>query len=106
MLCPGAHDGAVQRHRLCVIKDQEACCALMKEVYDEGGLLRHTGQMFYDDAESLRAYCESPQFGESYADDWFRRGPPAAEGRPLGARTALLGFDYADDPGNRGVEVN
>ena len=22
------------------IKDQEACCALMKEVYDEGGLLR------------------------------------------------------------------
>ena len=29
-----------------VIKDQEACCALMKEVYDEGrGLLRYTGQM-------------------------------------------------------------
>lgn len=91
-----------------VIKDQEACCALMKEVYDEGrGLLRYTGQMFYDDAESLRAYCESPQFGESYADDWFRRGPlKLLKDGSLGARTALLGFDYADDPGNRGVEVN
>ena len=91
-----------------VIKDQEACCSLMKEVYDEGkGLLRYTGQMFYDDVESLKGYCESPQFGESYADDWFRRGPlKLLKDGSLGARTAMLGFDYLDDPGNRGVEVN
>lgn len=91
-----------------VLKDQEACCAIMKEVYDEGrGLLRYTGQLMYQTPEELRAYCESSVFNESYADDWFRRGPlKMIKDGSLGARTALLRQDYRDDPGNRGVEVN
>lgn len=91
-----------------VLKSQEDCCAIIKEVYDEGrGLLRYTGQMMYNTPEELLNYCESPQFNESYAGDWFRRGPlKMIKDGSLGARTALLRRDYADNPGNRGVEVN
>lgn len=91
-----------------VIKDHEECCSLIKEVYDEGkGLLRYTGQMLYDDVETLKSYCESPAFNESYADDWFRRGPlKLLKDGSLGARTAMMRSSYFDDPGNYGVEVN
>ena len=91
-----------------VIKDHEECCDFMKEVYDEGrGLLRYTGQLMYNTLEELQAYCESPMLNESYANDWFRRGPlKMLKDGSLGARTAMMRFDYLDDPGNRGVEVN
>ena len=55
---------------------------------------------------------------EALLDEWFRRGPERTPGRmvrvgavklyadgALGSRGALLGADYADDPGNRGLAV-
>lgn len=91
-----------------VLKDHEACCNLIKEVYAEGkGKVRYTGQLFFDSTEQLRAYCEGPRFKESFADDWFNRGPlKILKDGSLGARTATMRGGYADDPTNHGVEVH
>ncbi len=91
-----------------VVRDQEECSALIKEVYDEGrALLRYTAQQFYYDTKSLESYCSGPFFNESYADDWYRRGPlKILKDGSLGSRTAMLREDYSDAPGVKGVEVN
>ena len=70
-------------------------------------LLRYRHQLTFRNAAEFKKYLESEAFARR------REGDPHVEFGPLklfkdgslGGRSALMRQDYADDPGNRGVEV-
>jgi predicted amidohydrolase YtcJ len=80
---------------------------LMKKICDEGNLLlRYRHQITFTDEKLLEGYLAGEKNDPWYADKPVTLGPlKLFKDGSLGARTALMRRDYADDPGNRGVEA-
>ncbi|MFA7502276.1 MAG: amidohydrolase [Anaerovoracaceae bacterium] len=90
-----------------IIKDRMEAYDLIKSMYEEGkGLLRHHCQVGCPTMDDLKSYVESPEFLEESYDGWFTVGPlKMFKDGSIGGRTATVRNEYADDPGNYGVEV-
>jgi predicted amidohydrolase YtcJ len=89
------------------ILDGPAAMALFRDVYGKGeGKLRYRHQICFNDLEAFRREVEHPSYAWGIENSgWLTVGPlKLFKDGSLGARTALLRRDYADDPGNRGLE--
>ena len=80
---------------------------VLKELHKEGFPLRYRGQVCFSTPEVFSEYISKGFFGEKYEEtDTFTLGAlKLFKDGSLGARTALLEGEYADDPGNSGIEA-
>ncbi|MCI2058486.1 MAG: amidohydrolase [Oscillibacter sp.] len=86
--------------------DGPAAFRMFRDVYEKGqGKLRYRHQVCFNDLDAFRKYLSEGEFTRKYApDSWLTIGPlKLFKDGSLGARTALMKHDYADDPGNRGL---
>lgn len=91
-----------------VLGDKDKYFKMFSKIYEEGkGLLRYHHQITFQSPEELKDYAENGELvkGKYPKDSWVTLGPlKLFKDGSLGARTAMLENDYADDPGNRGEE--
>ena len=91
-----------------VLGDKDKYFKMFCKIYEEGkGLLRYHHQITFQSPEELRNYAENGELvkGNYPEDSWITLGPlKLFKDGSLGARTAMLENDYADNPGNRGEE--
>lgn len=90
-----------------VIPNREVANKMIHSIYQEGkGLLRYHSQVGCPTLEDLKKYVASPEYLQSYFDNWLSIGPlKMFKDGSLGARTATMRHEYLDDPGNYGVET-
>lgn len=88
------------------LKDNNEGFKMLHEVYDSGeAVIRYRHQTCYNDYDAFKEYLEEGEFvnGTYKSDSLMKLGPlKLFKDGSLGARTALMRKDYADDPGNRG----
>ena len=91
-----------------VLGEKDKYFKMFCKIYEEGkGLLRYHHQITFQSPEELKEYAENGELvkGNYPEDSWVTLGPlKLFKDGSLGARTAMLENDYADDPGNRGEE--
>ena len=91
-----------------VLGEKDKYFKMFRKIYEEGkGLLRYHHQITFQSPEELKNYAENGELakGNYPEDSWVTLGPlKLFKDGSLGARTAMLENDYADDPGNRGEE--
>lgn len=91
-----------------VLGEKDKYFKMFCKIYEEGkGLLRYHHQITFQSPEELKKYAENGELvkGNYPEDSWVTLGPlKLFKDGSLGARTAMLENDYADDPGNRGEE--
>ncbi|WP_373077407.1 amidohydrolase [Fusobacterium varium] len=91
-----------------VLGDKDKYFKMFCKIYEEGkGLLRYHHQITFQSPEELKDYAENGELAKgNYPEgSWVTLGPlKLFKDGSLGARTAMLENDYADDPGNRGEE--
>lgn len=87
--------------------DGPAAFRMFHEVYAGGqGKLRYRHQVCFNDLKAFESCLSEGEFSKKQdPDSWLTVGPlKLFKDGSLGARTALMKNDYADDPGNRGLE--
>lgn len=87
--------------------DGPAAFKMFRDVYSSGkGKLRYRHQVCFNDLNSFDNYLNEGEFTNEYSpDSWLTIGPlKLFKDGSLGARTALMKHDYADEPGNHGLE--
>lgn len=91
-----------------VLGEKDKYFKMFRKIYEEGkGLLRYHHQITFQSPEELKEYAENGELvkGNYPEDSWVTLGPlKLFKDGSLGARTAMLENDYADDPGNHGEE--
>lgn len=91
-----------------VLGEKDKYFKMFCKIYEEGkGLLRYHHQITFQSPEELKEYAENGELvkGNYPEDSWVTLGPlKLFKDGSLGARTAMLENDYADDPRNRGEE--
>lgn len=91
-----------------VLGEKDKYFKMFCKIYEEGkGLLRYHHQITFQSPEELKEYAENGELvkGNYPEDSWVTLGPlKLFKDGSLGARTAMLENDYADDPENRGEE--
>ena len=99
---------SVQSDDLCAFEhfDYRLVLSAYQELKAEGKLtLRVNEQSQLTDVQALREFLDAG-YNTGWGDTLFRIGPLKILGDgSLGARTALLGCDYADAPGERGLAI-
>ncbi len=88
-------------------EDRDALFAMYKDVYKEGlAPLRLRHQVCCMSEKSLQGYLDGEYKNKDQYDDMLAIGPlKLFKDGSLGARTATMRNEYADDPGNYGVEA-
>ncbi len=88
--------------------DGPAAFAMYRDIYDKGeALLRFRHQVCFNNLDDFREYVTEGEFAKynEDKDSWLSLGPlKLFKDGSLGARTALMRSEYADDPGNFGRE--
>ncbi len=87
--------------------DGPAAFRMFHDIYDNGqGKIRYQHQVCFNDLGAFEKYLTEGEFTrKSKPDSWLTIGPlKLFKDGSLGARTALMKNDYADDPGNHGLE--
>lgn len=91
-----------------VLGEKDKYFKMFCKIYEGGkGLLRYHHQITFQSPEELKEYAENGELvkGNYPEDSWVTLGPlKLFKDGSLGARTAMLENDYADDPENRGEE--
>ena len=91
-----------------VLGEKDKYFKMFCKIYEERkGLLRYHHQITFQSPEELKEYAENGELvkGNYPEDSWVTLGPlKLFKDGSLGARTATLENDYADDPRNRGEE--
>nr|WP_315024792.1 amidohydrolase [uncultured Aminipila sp.] len=81
---------------------------MFHKVFNEGkGLLRYRHQVCFNKLEDFKDYIKNGEFskGQYPEDSWLTLGPlKLFKDGSLGARTALMNEEYADESGNYGLE--
>ena len=88
------------------MKDDSEGFRLFKELYEEGkALLRYRHQTCFNNLNKFKEYLEGEFKSEKYDPmGWLTLGPlKLFKDGSLGARTALMRQEYADNPGNFGI---
>ncbi len=90
------------------VLDIEPYFEMFHKLYDEGkALLRYRHQVCFNNLDEFKNYIEKGEFanGDNPEDSWLTLGPlKLFKDGSLGARTALMRTEYADDKGNYGIE--
>ncbi len=116
---PPPGDAVIERR---ILRSARALAAKgLTQVGDAGTTARELAILLRLERENrlpIRVWVMLDGSDDALLEEWFARGPAKTPGRmvrigavklyadgALGSRGALLGSDYADDPGNRGLAV-